>query len=282
LGWSDYHGLQTGLTRKFSNGLTFQAAYTWSRTIDNSTADFHTSDITPRRPQDFQNSAAEKAVSALSRTHRFTIAAVYDMPYFKGGSWFQKNLLGNWQFSPIYTYESPEWVTPQSGLDSNLNLDSAGDRVVLNPSGVRGTGAGVTALMNTAGDTVAYLANPLPGGGSAQYITAGSGAYANSGRNILATRPTNDLDFGITKNLNITERVRVRFGAQFANLLNHAQLIPGSAPGGGLGVNDVGGFSSVGTSYKNFTRPSKSEFNVPQSVFASNARTLALVLKVTF
>jgi hypothetical protein len=282
LGWSDYHGLQTGLTRKFSNGLTFQAAYTWSRTIDNSTADFHTSDITPRRPQDFQNSAAEKAVSALSRTHRFTIAAVYDLPYFKGGSWFQKNLLGNWQFSPIYTYESPEWVTPQSGLDSNLNLDSAGDRVVLNPSGVRGTGAGVTALMNTAGDTVAYLANPLPGGGSAQYITAGSGAYANSGRNILATRPTNDLDFGITKNLNITERVRVRFGAQFANLLNHAQLIPGSAPGGGLGVNDVGGFSSVGTSYKNFTRPSKSEFNVPQSVFASNARTLALVLKVTF
>src|SRR5262249_50750001 len=51
-GQSSYNGLQAGLTRKFSNGLTFQSAYTWSHAIDNSTADFHTSDITPRRPQD--------------------------------------------------------------------------------------------------------------------------------------------------------------------------------------------------------------------------------------
>ena len=54
-GWLLLHGLQAGLTRRFSNGLTFQSAYTWSHTIDNSTADFHTSDITPRRPQDFFN-----------------------------------------------------------------------------------------------------------------------------------------------------------------------------------------------------------------------------------
>ena len=39
-GSSIYHGLQTQLSRRFSNGLMFQAAYTWSRTIDNSTADF--------------------------------------------------------------------------------------------------------------------------------------------------------------------------------------------------------------------------------------------------
>ena len=71
-GWSSYNGLQAGLTRRFSNGLTFQSAYTWSHTIDNSTADFHTSDITPRRPQDFFNFAPEKSNSALDRAQRFT------------------------------------------------------------------------------------------------------------------------------------------------------------------------------------------------------------------
>ena len=286
LGSSIYHGLQTSLIRRMSNGLTFQASYTWSRTIDNGTADFHSTDLTPRRAQDFQNIGNERSVSALSRTHRVTIAAVYDMPYFKSGNWFQKNVVGNWQFTPVYTYESPEWVTPQSGLDSNLNIDSAGDRVILNPSGARGVGSDVTPLCRTvadctnanAGPVVAYLAvNP-----NAQYITAGAGAFANTGRNILATRPTNNFDLGINKDLNITESIKFRFGAQFSNLLNHPQFIPSSFPGAGLGVNDVTGFGSAGAGFQSYTRPSNPGFNNPQSVFASNARSLALVGKITF
>jgi hypothetical protein len=285
LGSSIYHGLQSSLTHRMSNGLTFQASYTWSRTIDNSTADFHSTDLTPRRPQDFQNIAGDRSVSALSRTHRFTIAAVYDLPFFKGGNWLEKNVLGNWQFSPVYTYESPEWVTPQSGVDSNLNIDNAGDRVILNPGGARGVGSDVTPLCRTVNPcptdgavVVGYLAvNP-----NAQYITAGAGAFANSARNILATRPTNNFDLGINKDVNITERVKFRFGAQFSNLLNHPQLIPSSFPGTGLGVNDVTGFGSSGAGFQSYTRPSKAEFNNPNSVFGSNARSIALVGKVTF
>jgi len=125
---------------------------------------------------------------------------------------------------------------------------------------------------------VAYLAvNP-----NAQYITAGAGAFANSSRNILPTRPTNNFDLGINKDLNITERVKFRFGAQFSNLLNHPQLIPSSFPGTGLGVNDVTGFGSSGPGYQSYTRPGNAQFNNPLSVFASNARTIALVGKLTF
>ena len=43
-----------------------------------------------------------------------------------------KNMVGNWRFSPVYTYESPEWATVQSELDSQPNGDSAGDRAILN------------------------------------------------------------------------------------------------------------------------------------------------------
>ena len=116
----------------------FQAAYTYSRTIDNSTADFFSTSLTPRRPQDFQDWDAERSVSPLSRTHRFTLAAVYDLPYFKHGNWLMRNIVGNWGFSPVYTYESPQWATVQSATDSNLNGDSAGDRAVFNSKGVAG------------------------------------------------------------------------------------------------------------------------------------------------
>jgi hypothetical protein len=279
-GYSIYHGLQTQLNRRFRNGLMFQAAYTYSRTIDNSTADFFSTSLTPRRPQDFQNWDAERSVSPLSRTHRFTLAAVYDLPYFKQGNWFVRNIVGNWGFSPVYTYESPQWATVQSATDSNLNGDSAGDRAVFNSQGVPGTGSGVTPLLNTAGDTVGYLANNP----NAQYIVAGPGALATSGRNTLATAPTNDFSLSTYKDINITERIKFRFGAQFANLLNHPQFIPGSNPGQGLGVNDVTSFLTGpnSTSYLNYLTPGNAIFNNPKAVFASNARTIGLVARFTF
>jgi Carboxypeptidase regulatory-like domain len=280
LGYSIYHGLQTQLNRRFSNGLMFQAAYTYSRTIDNSTADFFSTSLTPRRPQDFQDWDAERSVSPLSRTHRFTLAAVYDLPYFKQGNWLMRNIVGNWGFSPVYTYESPQWATVQSAVDANLNGDSAGDRAVFNPSGVPGTGSGVTPLLNTGGATVGYLANNP----NAQYIVAGAGALATSGRNTLATAPTNDFSLATYKDINITERVKFRIGAQFANLLNHPQYIPGSNPGQGLGVNDVTSFLTGpnSTSYLNYLTPGNAIFNNPKAVFASNARTIGLVAKFSF
>ena len=306
-GWSIYHGLQAQLSRRFDNGLTFQAAYTYSRTIDNSTADFFSTSLTPRRPQDFQNWDAEKSVSALSRTHRFTLAAVYDLPLFKNGNWLMKNIVGNWGFSPIYTYESPQWATVQSAVDSNLNNDSAGDRAIFNPVGKAGTGSGVNPLCKSGmpsfgvcGENDFDPAAGPPGPGNfdstpflvaygavnptAQYIVAGPGARATTGRNTLATAPTNDFSLATYKEISFRERFKFRFGAQFANLLNHPQYIPGSNPGQGLGVNDVTSFVTGpnSTSYLNYLTPGNAIFNNPKAVFASNARTIALVAKFTF
>jgi hypothetical protein len=96
--------------------------------------------------------------------------------------------------------------------------------------------------------------------------------------------PTNNFDFGIFKNLNFTERYAFRIGAQFGNLLNHPQYIPGSNPGLGLGVNDVLGFSACCTTsaYRNFATPGNPAFDNPKATFGSNARTLAIVGKFTF
>ena len=219
-GWSTYHGLAVQANRRFSNGLQFQAAYTWSHLIDNSTGGFQHDGTFPRRPQDFQDLTSEKARSALDRRHRFTFAAYYDAPWFKKSHWLMKNVVGNWTISPVYTYESPEFGTVQSAVDSNLNGDSFADRSIINPAGVDGTGSSVTPLTNSAGDTVAYLAtNP-----NARYIKAGVGSFPNGGRNTLPGRPIDNIDLSLYKNFNLTERFRLQFGAHFFNLFNHPNL----------------------------------------------------------
>jgi Carboxypeptidase regulatory-like domain len=268
-GDSSYHGLAEQMTRRMAHGLTFVQSYTYSHTIDNSTADFFTSVLTPRRTQDFQNLAADRSNSALDRRHRFTLAAIYDLPYFKNGSWLKRNVLGNWEAGPIYTYQSPEWMTVQSGRDVNGNGDSAGDRAIFNPKGTPGTSSDVTALKNTLGKTVAYLANTP----SAQYIRAGTSALMNLGRNTLPARHINNLDFTALKRFSLTEQKKIEFSAQALNVMNHPQFVPGS-------LNDVASIGYTGS--RTFLQPGNTQFNNPETVFPSNARSLQLALKFVF
>src|SRR5260370_2224611 len=97
-----YHGLGIQMNRRFSNGLQFQGAYTYSKNIDNSTADFFSTVITPRRAQDFQNLTADRSNSALDHRNRFTLAAVYHVPWFKHGTCFKNNVVANFQITPLY------------------------------------------------------------------------------------------------------------------------------------------------------------------------------------
>ena len=131
-------------------------------------------------------------------------------------------------------------------------------------------------------DSTPFLVGYVANNPNAQYVIAGAGARSNVGRNTLATRPTNDFSLSTYKDVNITERVKFRLGAQFANLFNHPQYIPGSNPGQGLGVNDVTAFVTSGTNYLNYLTPGNAIFNNPKAVFASNARSIALVGKITF
>jgi hypothetical protein len=273
IGNSTYHGLALQLNRRFSHGLQMIGSYTWSHLIDDSTADFFTTLLTPRRPQDFQNLAAERSSSALDHRHRFTYAAIYDMPFFHGANPVLRNAAGNWSIAPVYTYESPEYVTVLSQTDSNLNGDVYADRSIINLAGQDGIGSGVAPLTNSAGQTVAYLAKNA----NARYIQAGPGAYANGGRNTLAGRPINNVDFNVMKNFSIRERTKVQFSAQFFNLFNHPQFVPGY-------INRVDNPSTpnTGGNVFNYQTPGNPIFNNPEAVFSSNPRYIQLTLKVLF
>ncbi len=289
---SNYNGFIANLTRRFQNGLQMNASYTWSKTMDDATAEVFATVLTPRRQQNSQCIACDYSRSALDRTNRLSVEALWDLPYFKhSDSFVMRNLVGNWQVSPIYTYESPEYATVLSGINSNLNGDTAAaiGRTIINPNGIKGTSSAVNPVYNPSlyqncstpttpatpasqcnGNLVGYTAvNP-----NAYYIQAGAGTLPNAERNTLPIRPIDNFDLSAFKRITVKEHYSFQFGAQAFNVLNHAQYIPGT-------VDNVNS-TSYTASYAFQTANGSSLFNQPQKEFQNNARSLQLSGKFTF
>ena len=285
-GSSKYNGLQTSLKRSFSNGLQFQVAWTWSHAMDNSTADVFSTYLTPRRPQDFQCFQCDWSDSALDRRHRVTVEMLYDLPFLKhSDSWLQKNIVGNWEISPAYTFQSPEFATVQSGVDANGNGDTAGDRAFVNPGGVKGTSGSYIPLCTTgaitadvtcgSSDSYPYLVAYQADTPNTYYHQAGKYSWPNARRNTLAMPHTNNFDLSLVKRVNITETQNVEFQAQFLNFFNHAQNLPGA-------ISDVVPLGYTTNSTLEMLIPGSPNFNQPKTVFTNHPREMVLVLKYTF
>jgi hypothetical protein len=305
-GGSNYNGLQTQLQRRLQKGLLLNAAYTYSRAMDDSTADFNSTALNPRRVQDFQNIKGDYSVSDLDRRHRLTLVAVYDEPFFKSSGFLLRNTLGNWEVAPSYTFQSPQLTTVQSTNDSNLNNDAASDRVFINANGVKGTGSGVVAVVNPAiscgttaltpgllagtntvvggcaANTVGYsegkfstavVATAVFTASNAYYVQAGNGTDPSAPRNNLPTGRTNNLDLSAIKRISYRERYKFEFEAQAINVLNHSQYLPGSP-------SQANSISSTGSrSFDTVTAPS---FNSKQINFSNNPRFVQLSVKLAF
>jgi hypothetical protein len=285
--YSSYNGLALQLNKRFSNNLSYIVAYTWSHLLDDATATNFSTYLTPRRAQDFQDLRSEWASSALDHRQRFTFTPIYDWKPFKDHGWFLKNVVGNWNVSGTYTYETPEFATVQSGLDSNLNNDSAGDRTIINPAGAGMLGTdttgynalgqavclgseSATAACPNASSIVAYVANNP----KARYVVAGSGALANGGRNTFPLKPTNNIDAGLRKQFDITERIHFNIGGQFLNLFNHSQFTGGYA-------NDVS-LNPNAAIARNELVPTDPLFGRFDQFYTSNSRQIQIFAKITF
>ncbi|MEJ7618206.1 MAG: hypothetical protein WKF30_14860 [Pyrinomonadaceae bacterium] len=288
-GNSTYHAGSISLQRRFTNDFQTTAAYTFSHLIDDTTAEVFSTVLSPRRVQDFQNLRAERADSALDRRHRFVISAIYELPFLRTNSnRFARAVFGGFNFSGTYTAEAGQKATVLSGVDSNLNGDSAADRTIRNVNGVKDTGSAVTALLRTctafnadatcsqsaASRTVGYLANNP----NAEYIQAGAGAASNSARNTLQLPGINNLDLSVFKNFYFGETTRIQLRADFFNAFNHGQYIPGSP-------NDVTPIGTTAVGQVNTVTPSNVSnnlFNNPSQVFSSNPRVIQMALRFDF
>jgi hypothetical protein len=273
VGNSKYNGLALQLTKRYAKNFSYLAAFTWSHALDDSTATVFSTNLTPRRGQDFRNLRNDWSSSALDRRLRFTISPVYDLK-LSSDNWALKNLVGNWNIAGTWTFQSPEYATVQSGVDSNLNNDAAGDRAILNPSGQVGTSTAVTGigrngLPATGNAIAAYVANDP----NAQYVQAGLGAYANVGRNTIPLRRTDNFELQLLKRFNFSEERRFEIGGQIFNLFNHPQWT------GDL-LNDV--YPNQYNNTRSFLLTGNSDFGRFDKFYTSNPRSITIITRIVF
>jgi hypothetical protein len=99
-GYSWYHALQTGVEKRMSSGLTFQAAWTYSKFMD---ATNYRNDTDPR---------PEEVVSAYDYPHRLVVNGMYELPFGRGRTFLgnakgiTQGILGGWQFQGLYEGQS--------------------------------------------------------------------------------------------------------------------------------------------------------------------------------
>ncbi len=277
-GNSNYNAGSINVKRRFANGLTFDASYTFSKTIDDSTNELFSSLVNPRRPEDFFNISNDRGISVLDRPHRFVVSWIWELPFYRGERGLMGQILGNWQVSGVYQIESGQPFTPLSQRDLNGNFDTAGDRSIFNPNGDRHRGTDILWVTRSrqivpigsvpSSQVVAYVARDPNAG----WIRGDAGALATAGRNVIRADKINNWDLTIFKNFPIGETKKVQFRAEMFNAFNHPQFTI-SGPG-----NDPT-FGSLP-----YIIPSDAPGNrfLDPTIYGGNPRVIQLVLRFSF
>jgi len=210
-GNSAYDSFQAQVQRRLYNGLLFQVAYTYSKSISDSDTLRDTLDLVDRR--------FGKSLSAQDIPHRFTATALYDLPFFKSAGGIARRFLGGWNIGGIYSYQSGTPFT------------------VTNPFDIVGTGGGV--LSNADLGAPFQLLDPRTNDGRAFNIDAFRRIGAPNSGFVLARdfrrgtagfnqfrlgNSVNNLDMILAKNTKFGERMNLELRFEAFNALNHTQF----------------------------------------------------------
>jgi outer membrane receptor protein involved in Fe transport len=310
---SIYHAGSVNFTQRARHGLTFNANYTYSHTIDDATNEFFTSLLNPRRAQDTARIGEDRGNSDLDVRHHFAMSWSYQVPNWKSDSRFVKAVVNGFQIGSVFLAQSGQPVTLQSGVDSNGNGDTAGDRVVFNPNGVGLTGSDVYAVCELPGGSTGFSnggpgafntptgvanggacfnpafdsSNPAsaqffpaigytPVNGKAKYVVAGPGVRANVGRNSFTSPGFSTLNMNVAKNFHFTEGKYLQVKADFFNVLNHPSF---SLSNGN--VFNVAGITTA-TTTPGYALAADPNFLQASSLFSGGIRSITLALKLVF
>src|SRR5271157_187413 len=201
---SNYNSLQTMLEKRYSNGLQFQAAYTFSKSLDNASS--FEEIVNPL------NYNSTYGPSLYDARHRFVFNAVWDLPVPKLEG-FKGKLLDGWQISGIYTYQTGFPIRMTSGSDNELQGSTSG---FIAPGEPDLLGKFVTEDPRKTGG---YVFNP-----ALFSDTATLGTIGTSPRTLCCNPPINNWDAGFFKDTMFGERLKMEFRTEVYNILNHSQF----------------------------------------------------------
>jgi hypothetical protein len=208
---STYLGWQNSFRKRFSHGLSFDANYTWSKTLANGGGDtgaYYDGENFVRN-QDFFDLRADRGPAASDITHYFSGSWVYQLPSLASHGALVRHVIGGWQATGM--------IRAQTGLPVILTQSSS-------TPGQRAEYIGGEAVLPNYRDTLQYL-NPaafqrLP-------VISASGAPVrpgNAGPGIVRAPGMWNVDFSLAKNFSLRENVRLQIRTDMFNALNHTNL----------------------------------------------------------
>jgi len=200
---STYHSMQLSLNRRFTQGFTLLAAYTWSKTIDDASGDGGAS------PNPFDQKF-NRGLSDLDIPHRFVASFVYELPRLSGASPVLKWTVGGWDLNGIISLQSGSPFTVVSGRDNSFSGVNS-DRADLIGNPYLPTDRPRGELVNRYFNTDAFTFNAV-------------GTFGTAGRNIMRGPGDVFVDLGIFKNFALFEGHRIQFRVETFNAFNRVNL----------------------------------------------------------
>lgn len=221
---STYHAFQFRAEKRVSQGLVFLGSYTFSRSIDDASAQFGTA-AESGLPQNSNDLAAEKGLSNFQTKHRFVFSSVYQMPFGKGQRFLNREgvldyLFGHWQASGILTLQSGKPFTVLTGADQSLSgsiniANSDRPDIVGNPFQPGNIAANPGCMGPAAVQT------PFAWFNRCAFVEPNVPAFGNLGRNTLIGPGFRDLDFSLAKDIPLRSEARkLQFRVESFNLAN--------------------------------------------------------------
>jgi Carboxypeptidase regulatory-like domain len=236
-GDSYYHGAIVQVRRRLEKGLDFGLSYTFSKSIDNMSVDPVAATSggglgnNSRTPTDVRNFAIDRAVSDFDNRHVLVLNSLWEIPIGKGRSYFSNmpgalnQVLGGWTLTGIYTYQSGEPYTINSG-SATANFTNAGKQT---RADLRGPlpASQLQFVEGITGPVVFNVTDRDPNTNCRQVIGTNSffcipepGGFG-MGRNSIRGPGFWNFDLGVLKRFNINERVNIQFRAELFNAFNH-------------------------------------------------------------
>ncbi len=159
---STYNAFYVSVIKRMSKGVQFGGSYTYSSWYSNNDASLGEggTDASSQRPQSAFNYEAEWSRSVYDRPHRFTVNYVWEIPGPKGGVWGA--VAGGWQISGVTSGQSGRPFTVITGVDTNGDGSSGGDRPNVNPAGTLTWASDHRSFTNNGYFVVPLGTNGLP------------------------------------------------------------------------------------------------------------------------
>jgi len=225
---SSYHALTAQLDRRFANGFSLLAAYTYGHSIDDGPANSESNDPAP---QNARNLRANRGNSSFDIRHRFVTSYAWELPFGAGKRWasgggWVSALAAGWQLAGISTFQTGLPFTP------TLSFDPSNTATIARPNRIAsGELPRSERSIRRWFDASAFSAAP-------------SFTFGNSGRNFLQGPGQINFDAGLSRNVRLGERFVLGLRAEAFNLLNTPQF---GLPNATVGVANTGVIETVST-----------------------------------